>query len=297
MHARHRQRFLALLLAVVLARRDAPAADAAANSAPDPKAAAAAEEAAKRDAKALGWLIQRGARVLVRPAAPDDQQQVDDQRRQQIEQHAKHMKQTFQPMLNGELELIRSTCGGLTPEGRQQILAAGREAVTTTARGFTERQFNGRLGQDDFDPRREIRIKLEQALGQVADPAALAAYRQEIERREARRAESARVAIVACVDRQLQLSAEQRSRIEEELERTWQPAWAADLGSRGDMRINGLPPAPDFAAAAIEPHLDRDQAEAWKKWRRQASSRNFGRHFQWHFDGQGLQQLDPWWGR
>jgi hypothetical protein len=260
----------------------------------DPKAAKAAAE---RDARALGWLIQRGVRALAQPAAPADQPQIDDQRRQQIDQHAKQMERQFQPLLNGELELIRRTCGGLAPENRQQILAAGRKATAATARDFTERQFNGRLGQDDFEPRQEIRSRLEQTLAPLADPAALTAYRQEIEQREARRVESARVAIVACVDRQLQLSAEQRSRIDEELARKWQANWAGNLGSRGDMRLNGLPPAPDYAAAAIEPHLDRQQAAAWKKWRQQASSRNFGRHFNWHFDGQGLQQLDPWWGR
>jgi hypothetical protein len=258
---------------------------------------ATAKAAAERDAQALGWLIQRGVRALAQPAEPANQPQIDDQRRQQINQHAKQMERQFQPMLNGELELIRRTCGGLAPDARQRILAAGRQAVTATALGFTERQFTGRLGQDEFDPRQEIRSRLEEALAPLADPAALAAYRQEIARREARRAESARVAIVANIDRQLQLSAGQRSQIEKELERKWQAAWARDLGFRGDMRINGLPPAPDYAAEAIEPHLDRDQAVAWKKWLRQASSRNLGRSGHWQIDGQGLQQLDPWWGR
>jgi hypothetical protein len=258
---------------------------------------ATAKAAAERDAQALGWLIQRGVRALAQPAEPANQPQIDDQRRQQINQHAKQMERQFQPMLNGELELIRRTCGGLAPDARQRILAAGRQAVTATALGFTERQFTGRLGQDEFDPRQEIRSRLEEALAPLADPAALAAYRQEIARREARRAESARVAIVANIDRQLQLSAGQRSQIEKELERKWQAAWARDLGFRGDMRINGLPPAPDYAAEAIEPHLDRDQAVAWKKWLRQASSRNLGRSGHWQNDGQGLQQLDPWWGR
>jgi hypothetical protein len=280
---------LALLMAVLLAWPAGRADDAAAGK--------AAEAAAERDARALGWLIQRGVRVLAQPAAPAGQPQIDDERRQQIDQHAKQMERQFQPLLNGELELIRRTCGGLAPESRQQVLAAGREATAATARDFTERQFTGRLGQDEFEPRQEIRSRLEEALAPLADPAALAAYRQEIERREARRMESARVGIVACIDRQLQLSTEQRSRIEEELTRTWQADWTRNLSSRGDARINGLPPAPDYAAAAIEPHLDSDQAAAWKKWRQQASSRNFGRHFNWHFDGQGLQQLDPWWGR
>lgn len=276
---------LGLIVAALVASPDGRADDAAAKA------------AAERDARALGWLIQQGLRAMAKPVARADEPLIDDQRAQQIAQHAKQMERQFLPMLNGELELIRRSCDGLAAEARQRILAAGREAVTATAQGFTERQFTGRLGQDDFDPRREIRSKLEQALAAAAEPAVVAAYRQEVERRQARLGESARVAIVATVDRQLQLSAEQRSLIEKELERKWEAAWAVDLGNRSDVRINDLTPAPDYAAKAIEPHLDPDQAAAWKEWCRRASSRHIGRHFHWNVDGQGLQQLDPWWGR
>jgi hypothetical protein len=277
---------LSLLLAALLAWPEGRADDAAAKA------------AAERDARALGWLLRQGVRAMAKPAAPADEPPVADHVRRQMEQHAKQMERQFQPILNGELELIRRTCDGLTPEARQRILAAGREAVTATAQGFTERQFTGRLGQDDFDARREIHGKLEQTLAAVTDPATVAAYREEIGRRQARLGESARVAIVATIDRQLHLSAEQRSLIEKELERKWQAAWAIDLGTRSDMRLNGLPPAPGYAAIAIEPHLDPEQAAAWKDWCRRAASPNImGGRVPWAVDGQGIQQLDPWWGQ
>lgn len=254
---------------------------------------ASARAAAERDARALGWLLQQGVRVLAAPPAPVP---AERQQREQIEQHAKQLERMFQPLLNSELELIRRSCGSLDSAARRQIVAAGREAVTAAARGFTERQFNGQLGRDDFDPRRETRTKLERTLEPLAAPAEFAAYREEVARREARRAEAARIAILARVDRQLDLSVDQRRKIEAELARSWRPQWARELGNRGDMRINDYPPAPDDAAAAIVPHLAPDQVGAWEAWCRAAGSRLLGQQFNLHFDGQGLQQFDPWWG-
>ena len=261
----------------------------------DEAADAAARAAAERDARALGWLLQQGVRALSAPPAPAPPPPADQQQRQQIEQHAKQLERMFQPILNSELELIRRCCGGLEPAARRQILAAGRAAVTETARGFTERQFNGRLGRDDFDPRRETRRRLEQALEPLADPAEFAVYRAEVGRRDARRAEATRLVILARVDRQLDLSAEQRKKIEAELARAWRPEWTRELGNRGDLRVNDYPPAPDDAAAAIVPHLAPDQVAAWEAWCRAAGARILGQGFHGHFDGQGIQQSDPWW--
>jgi len=288
----------------MLARRHAPALSAltalalllpAAHGADQGDDAAAAKAAAERDARALGWLLQQGVRALAAPPAPPPD--ADRQQRQQIEQHAKQLERMFQPVLNSELELIRRCCGGLDSAARRQIMAAGREAVTAAARGFTERQFNGQLGRDDFDPRRETRSRLEKALEPLADPAEFAAYRAEVERREARRAEAARLAILARVDRQLDLSGGQRRKIEAELARSWQPKWTGELGNRGDMRVNDYPPAPDDAAAAIVPHLAPDQVAAWEAWCRAAGARLLGQGFNLHLDGQGIQQSDPWWSQ
>lgn len=261
----------------------------------DDAAAAAAKAAAERDARTLGWLLQQGVRALAAPPAPPPD--ADRQQREQIQQHAKQLERMFQPVLNSELELIRRCCDGLDSAARKRILAAGREAVTVAARGFTERQFNGQLGRDDFDPRRETRSRLEKALEPLADPAEFATYRAEVERREARRAEAARLTILARVDRQLDLSADQRRKIEAELTRSWRPQWARELGNRGDMRVNDYPPAPDDAAAAIVPHLAPDQLVAWEAWCRAAGARLLGQGFNLHLDGQGIQQSDPWWSQ
>ncbi len=279
-HARVLATLAALLLSPSAVRGDDPAA-------------AAAKAAAERDARALGWLLQQGVRALAAPV--NDPQAADQQQRQQIEQHAKQLERMFQPVLNSELELIRRCCGGLEPAARRQIMAAGREAVAAGARGFTERQFNGQLGRDDFDPRREIRGRLEKALEPLADPAEFAVYREQAERREARRAEAARLSILARVDRQLDLSADQRRTIEAELTRSWRPQWTRELGNRGDMRVNDYPPAPDDAADAIVPHLAPDQVAAWEAWCRAAGARLLGQSFNLHIDGQGIQQSDPWW--
>lgn len=257
----------------------------------------AARQAAERDARALGWLLQRGMQVLAEPVAPgNDEARMEGQLRQQLDQQAKQMERFFQPMLHAELELIRGCCGGLEPAARAKILVSGRAAVAVAARGVAERQLKGQLGRDRFDPMDEIRRRLVEAVDEHASPEAAAAYRAALEQRKLRDMEAARVAIVARLDRFLDLTAVQRAAIESDLERQWQPAWGDDIDRRGQMRVNNYPLAPDQAAAAIAPHLDPGQATEWKKWCREAPSRMAPNHVLWNFDGQGFQQLDAWWG-
>lgn len=252
--------------------------------------AAAARAAAERDVRALRALFQAGV-----PAPGVDRQQADQQE-QQIVQQAQQLERMLQPILHVELEVIRNACGELERDVRQRVLAAGRGAVAATAREFARRQFTGGLDQG-FDPRAEIRKGLEKVLAEAASPDELAAYRREQEAREARRAAAARLAIVSKIDRQLELSAAQRQAIEEQLARDWKTDWSRELDDRGGMNVNNYRPAPDYAAASIEPHLSPEQQAEWKKWCGVAGWRVLGRHFGWHFDGQGLQQPDPWWTR
>jgi hypothetical protein len=262
--------------------------------------AEAEKRVAERDAQALGWLLQQGIQVLaqptqpIAPAVPLQQQQ---QRQLQIAQRAKQMEQVFQPMLTSELELIRHTCGGLSPEARRAIQAAGRKAVAEAAQGFATRQQTGRLQGDDYHPRDPIQRGLRIALEALATPDQFAVYSREIERREMRRATAARVSILTRVDRQLNLSASQRQSIEAALEKQWQTAWMRELDARTDMRINNYPPAPDTAAEAIVPHLDPEQAAAWEIWCRTAGSRLMGQNINVNFHMQGLTRADDWWGK
>lgn len=256
---------------------------------------AAARRMAERDARGLGWILEQGLQAVVRRNEPE-QPQVNAAMRAQIEQQANQLEKFFQPVLASELEMIRQACGSLDAAARRQILAAGQTIVKQTARQFAERQLTGRLGRDTFDPRREIRTGLEAAVRTAATPDELAAYEREQAERLGRQAAAARLRIVAKLDHQLDLSASQRRAIEQDLDRRWQADWLAVLSETGGL-INNFPPAPDYAAAAIEPHLGPEQRTAWETWSRSAGARIMGQRQNWSFDGQGLQALDPWWTR
>jgi hypothetical protein len=222
---------------------------------------------------------------------------VPRERRRQVEQQAKQMEQFFQPTLQTELEMIRQSCGSLSPEVRREILAAGRQAVTRTALEFAARQMNGNLDRREFDPRQSVRAPLAALVKQHAPAGEFAAYEQEQAQRQKRREVAARIRIVAKLDRQLDLSAAQREAIAADLERSWQPSWICELDDQGGMVINNYRPAPDYAHSSIAPHLDAAQRTEWTKWRQAAGMQLVGRQMGWNFDGQGLQQPDPWWGK
>jgi len=251
---------------------------------------AAILEAAERDLEGLVWLRGEGLEILFRPPAADPNRQ----RRQQIEQLTRQLEQTLRPILAGELEVIRQACGTLDSAARRAILAAGRAATAQAARGFAERQLTGRIGQDGFDPRQEIRAGLVTAVRAATGPDEFAAYQQARDLQAARLAAAARLRILAKLDHQLDLSAAQRTAIEADLERQWMAAWLPVLTEPGGL-VNNLPAAPDYAKDAIEPHLTAGQKLAWETWCRAAGSRIVGQRSRWSFDGSGLQQLDGWW--
>jgi hypothetical protein len=255
----------------------------------------AVRKAAERDMQALGWLFKQGLRAVPVPAVAADKAP-DEAQQERIKQQARQMERFFQPMLHAELELVRRTCGSLTPGNRRTILELGREAVRSAAGGLAERQLTGRLGRDPFDPRAEIRRSLGEIVAGQAPPAEAAAYAEAVARRDGRRAAAARAVIVSRVDRQIGLSAAQRRSIESELDVRWDPAWVTELEPRG-VRINNYPPAPDRVAVAILPHLDPEQLAEWERWSQAAGSRMVPQHFNLNLDGQGIQQLDGWWGR
>jgi hypothetical protein len=226
------------------------------------------------------------------PKDPRAQQQW--QQRKQIRQQAKHLEQLFQPVLRTELEMIRQACPDLSVDGRREVLAAGRTAVTKTALEFATRQMLGGQPRRAFDARKGIQTPMARALEPHATEAELETYARQQETRRERRAKAARVAIVAKLDRQLDLSAAQRTAIEDDLVARWDDAWLRELDDTG-MVINNFRPAPDYANACIEPHLDDHQLGEWQRWRQAAGMAVVGMHVGWNFDGQGLHQEDDWW--
>lgn len=229
------------------------------------------------------------------PDDPDGARQAEMVRKQQVRQQARQMEQFFQPILQTELEVIRQACPSLAVEARREVLAAGKAAVKQTAAEFAAIQLAGELGRRKFDVRQEIRRPLEAILETRADAAEFATYREEERLRIARRAEAARIRIVAKLDATLDLTAAQRDAILAALEADWEEAWVRELDDQGGMVINGFRPAPDFADAVITPHLDPGQRVEWDRWRGQAGWKMMGEHFGWQFDGQGIQHFDDWW--
>ena len=216
------------------------------------------------------------------------------QQRKQIRQQAKHLEQLFQPVLRTELEMVRQACPNLPADARREVLVVGKAAVTKTALEFATQQMLGGQPRRAFNARRGIQLPVAHTLERHASAEQFASYNREQASRMSRRAEAARVAIVAKLDRQLDLSAAQRRAIEGDLEARWEEAWLRELDDTG-MVINNFRPAPDYANGCIEPHLDDAQRDEWVQWRKAAGMAVVGRHVGWNFDGQGLHQEDDWW--
>lgn len=252
-------------------------------------AAAAEPEPVPRE---IQRAIQDGVRALFGVPQPA----VDiDAANQQVQVQARQFEQFLQPLLRTELEVIRQACPGLNVESRRQILEAGRQAVRTIAGEWAVRQARAGGAGGPTDPR----SRLQDLLGPVVakHAAAAAAYDREIAARKERRAEAARIAIVAVLDGPLDLTAAQREAILVDLRGHWKDSWVRILSDASrTVMVNNRRPAPDFAEGCIVPHLDERQRDEWRNWSRAAGARAILGHEGWRFDGQGLQRPDPWWG-
>ena len=251
---------------------------------PAPQQPAAAPQAIRAAAAAA-------AKAQVEDGNADPQAAV---RARQRQEQAKQFEGLLQPMLRAELELARKSCGSLVPKARAEVLAAGRATVKEIALELATRQMNGRMGT--FDARQRLRDAVRTALTPHATTAEIAAYDREEVLRETRRADVARVQIIAKVDDELELSDAQRKAIEEHLTRSWDTAWIRELNDTGNM-VNNRRIAPDYAEQAIVPHLDASQRDEWKAWCQVAGFRMLGTFHNWHWYSQGLTQADPWWGQ
>lgn len=221
------------------------------------------------------------------------------QRKQFIKQQTQQFEQMLQPLLHVELALVRRACGGLPPEARREVYEVARRAVHEVAELVARRQFAGNGDAEPIDVRRVIHERIAAAVGPRAAEDELAAYELEARQRQERRAEAARIRIVAKLDAQLGLTDAQRNSVLEDLRAKWQAAWIRELEDHDNMMINDFPPAPDFADACIAPHLDPVQRRHWRQWTEAAGWKSIPRGgIDWS-DLNSLQQFhskpDAWW--
>lgn len=252
---------------------------------------------------ALKQALEGGVRILLGvPAAVPQAPAVfggdaaAQQLKQQQLQQAKQMEQMLQPVLHAELEFIRTTCGDLGPEAKGAIKAAAADAVREAARQFAVQQH--RPGRRSLDLSQIFAEKLDPVVEQQLSSDTAAVWRRERNARRERRAEAARLLIVAKLDETLELTTAQREAILVDLRTQWDDAWLCELQDPGGFIVNAHRPAPDYAAAAIAPHLDERQRQAWDAWVKAAGWRQAGVHLGWRFpDGPGLRGADPWWDK
>lgn len=215
---------------------------------------------------------------------------VQKQRQQQIERYEKNLEPRLQGVVDGELELVRGSCGSLSPAARREIFTAGKMAVATAARRLATFWLGGQQGEP-FDARKDMQQAIYAAVKPHATPEEFAAYERERAARLARRGIAARASIVARLDDKLHLSTAQRAAIAADLEGAWKDDWSRELTDPNFVRL-----APDFADGHIAPHLNTWQRTAWKTWREQSGANQAPRHAPNPFQAIALPpQHDTWW--
>lgn len=288
---------------------------AAARAAADEPAGQEQEARRRRDPLPAGPLLLEQALRGLLEAAPGretledvmrrvaDRNQADAeaaQRRQFLQQQAQHFENLLRPLLGAELSYARRCCGSLSQPQRAEVLEATLKGGRSLAERLARLQLDGfEDGVAPPDIRREIHEKVAAVLEPRAAPEEFAAYAREARLRQERRTDAARTRIVAKLDEHLGLTSSQRRAVLDDLTAHWQADWIRELEDHDGVMINNYPPAPDFAASSIEPHLDPIQREQWTFWREVAGSNSVPRSgIDWsELNGlqQGQQRIDPWW--
>lgn len=244
-----------------------------------------------------GWPKLDG--LLQRRSEADRAAAENAQRRQFIRQQARQFEQFLEPLLRVELALARHTCGSLPAAARREVFAAAHQAVTELSEGMARRQIEELGDAASIDVRLALHEKVAAALEPLAAREEFAAYRRESQLRLERRAEAARMRIVAKLDEQLGLTEAQRRDVLEDLRLHWEADWIRELENHDGVMINDQPPAPDFAAARIVPHLDPVQRTQWAAWSQAAGWDAVPRSgVDWsdlNVLQQNPQKIDAWW--
>jgi hypothetical protein len=193
--------------------------------------------------------------------------------------------------VKGELFFIRTVCRP-TKEQHQRIAATGDQAVKDTVKAFAEVQKKMMRGmvagqQSTYpDPRKLIGDALAKSVKTTLSADQAARYQDELDKRAANRKRVALVNLVARLDHDLVLTAEQRDKLATALAGEWNDSWGQlELFQYGD---HFHPNIPDNL---VLPVLTETQKGVWR-----GANRNNGVFWGWAGLGfmQGVQFEDTW---
>jgi hypothetical protein len=208
-------------------------------AAPAKKAAAAAKvveanEKPKDDPKAAA-------------EAPKEPAPAEEELDPNIAQFIQQYQQQFQQVVKGELLFIRTICRP-TKEQHQRIAATGDQAVKETVKAFADVQKKMMRGmvagqQSTYpDPRKLIGDALAKSVKATLSAEQAARYQDELDKRAANRKRVAVSNLVARLDHDLVLTAEQRDKLATALAAQWNDAWGQlELFQYGDQFTPNIP--------------------------------------------------------
>jgi hypothetical protein len=179
------------------------------------------------------------------------------------------LEQQFEPqfaqLLKVELRFVRSTCQP-TPGQYKTIKTAGnvglKAAVKKCASVQMKMQQGIRAGQQSEwpDPRRIIAEELARSIQQTLSSEQSQRYQLELEKRAAARKRAALLNLVAKLDQDLVLTAEQRTQLTEQLNANWNDTWGQQL----EVFMYGGQFMPLLPDNQVLPVLNDTQKEIWK---------------------------------
>ena len=171
--------------------------------------------------------------------------------------------QQFRPLVQAELALLGTACDP-SPEQRRALGRAGEDAVKAAARACAEAQQgmnNGRPFNQNAapDPRKIIQDRLTEAVAAHLPADRADRWRAEVRSRDDDRKRGTVVNLVAVLDRDLVLSADQREKLVRAMMANWDDAWNQSL----EMLQYGSQFFPKVPDALIGDILTQTQREAW----------------------------------
>jgi hypothetical protein len=174
------------------------------------------------------------------------------------------LKQQFQSLLKGELLFIRTVCQP-TKQQYEQIVAAGDQALADAAKKSAQMQLvmHNRVRNRPIanaDPRKLIADTLQDSLRTALSAEQVDQYEQELEKRSAYRKRVGLLTLIAKLDQDLLLTAEQRDQLSASLSQNWNDAWLNALG----MLPHG-PFFPNLPDNLVLPVLSVKQRAVWSE--------------------------------
>jgi hypothetical protein len=186
----------------------------------------------------------------------------------EVEANVDNLMQQFLPqfrqLLKIELVLMNRICRPDKEQGKR-LQQAGDKSLKEAAKSFAEAQkkmMQGQWRHDSVqpDPRKIIREGLLKAAQQHLPPEQATRYQGELEKRKAHLKHVTIQNLVAKLDENLVLTAEQREKLTESLSRAWRDEWERMLG----MFMNGNQYLPNVADGAVTAVLNETQKQLWR---------------------------------